>query len=257
MDLGLKGRVALVAGSTGGLGLAVAQTLAAEGAKVAITGRRGGAARRHASALPGAAGFEVDLAQPGSAEQLTTAVARKLGPVDIIVLNSGGPPPGGAEGVTVEAMRGAVETLLLRQIELASSVLPAMRRRGWGRVVGLGSSGVQQPIAGLALSNIARAGLAGYLKTLAAEVGEDGVTVNMLLPGRIATDRVAALDEAKASRQAMDVAEVQARSRASIPARRYGRPEELAAVAAFLCSEKASYVTGEQVRCDGGLVAAY
>jgi 3-oxoacyl-[acyl-carrier protein] reductase len=257
MDLGLTGRTALVAGSTSGLGLAIARALAAEGARVAITGRRGDTARRLAAEQPAAAGFEVDLAEPDAAERLTAAVVAELGPVEVLVLNSGGPPPGGARDVRTGAVRSALETLLLRQVELVAQALPGMRARQWGRIVAVGSSGVQQPLAGLALSNIARAGLAGYLKTLAGEVGRDGVTVNMVLPGRIATDRVADLDRFRAEREGADVADVEARSRATIPVGRYGRPAEFAAVAAFLCSDPASYVTGTQVRCDGGLVGGY
>ena len=257
MDLGLVGRTALVAGSTSGLGLAVARALAEEGARVAVTGRRGDVARTEAAALPGAVGLEVDLSVPGSVQQLTAEVAERLGAVDVLVLNSGGPPPGAAGSLSAEQVAGAIQTLLLRQVELVSAVLPGMRERGWGRIVGLGSSGVQQPLARLALSNIARAGLAGYLKTLAGEVAQDGVTVNMVLPGRIATDRVASLDRSAAEREGASVAEVEARSRGSIPAGRYGRPEEFAAVVAFVCSDRASYVTGEQIRCDGGLVAGY
>jgi 3-oxoacyl-[acyl-carrier protein] reductase len=248
MDLGLHGRTALVAGSTSGLGLAVARELAAEGARVAVTGRRGDVAKEEAAALPGAVGLEVDLAAPGSAERLVADVAEQLGAVDVLVLNSGGPPPGTADGLSAEMVAGALDTLLLRQVELVSAVLPGMRERGWGRIVALGSSGVQQPLPRLALSNIARAGLAGYLKT---------VTVNMVLPGRIATDRVASLDRSAADREGLSVTDVEARSRGSIPAGRYGRPEEFAAVVAFVCSDRASYVTGEQLRCDGGLVAGY
>jgi 3-oxoacyl-[acyl-carrier protein] reductase len=257
MDLGLHGRTALVAGSTSGLGLAVARVLAEEGARVAITGRRGDVARKEAAAIPGAVGLEVDLSEPGSVDRLTADVTGQIGAVDVLVLNSGGPPPGTADGLSAEQVRVALETLLLRQVELVSAVLPGMRERGWGRIVGLGSSGVQQPLPRLALSNIARAGLAGYLKTLAGEVARDGVTVNMVLPGRIATDRVASLDRSAAEREGSAVAEVEARSRASIPTGRYGRPEEFAAVVAFVCSDRASYVTGEQIRCDGGLVAGY
>ncbi|WGW11251.1 SDR family oxidoreductase [Saxibacter everestensis] len=257
MDLGLNGKTALVPGSTSGLGLAVAQTLAAEGVRVAISGRRGDLAHRQAAELDGAAGFEVDLTESGSAKRLTDAVISELGAVDILILNSGGPAPGTAAGLDAETIQRATETLLLRQVELVSQVLPAMRATGWGRIVGLGSSGIQAPIPGLALSNIARAGLAGYLKTLAAEVAADGVTVNMVLPGRIATDRLASLDRAAAEREGVDLSDVQARSRAAIPIGRYGRPAEFGAIAAFLCSEQASYITGEQIRCDGGLVGAY
>jgi 3-oxoacyl-[acyl-carrier protein] reductase len=148
-----------------------------------------------------------------------------------------------------------VETLLLAQIRLVSLVLPRMRRDGWGRVLAIGSSGVQAPIPNLVRSNVARAGLAAYLKTLAGEVARDGVTVNMILPGRIDTDRVTALDENNARRRGIDAAAVREQSQASIPAGRYGTPAEFADVAVFLCSERASYVTGAQVRVDGGAIS--
>lgn len=257
MELGLAGKKALVLGSTAGLGLAVARGLASEGALVSVCGRRGDHARKLAREIPGAAGYQVDLADPDASARLAAEVMRHSGPVDILVLNSGGPPPGTAVSVTSEALRGALDTLLLRQVELTSIVLPGMVAAGWGRILGLGSSGVQQPLPGLALSNIARAGLAGYLKTLAREVAADGVTVNMVLPGRIQTDRVKSLDQSKAKHEQTTVDDVRARSKAAIPQGRYGSPDEFAAVAVFLCSERASYVTGEQLRCDGGLVGSY
>ncbi|GDY50674.1 hypothetical protein SVIO_012970 [Streptomyces violaceusniger] len=151
-------------------------------------------------------------------------------------------------------LAGAAESLLLAQARLVAAALPAMRERGWGRILAIGSSGVTAPLPGLALSNAGRAALAGYLKTLAAETAADGVTVNLLLPGRIATDRVARLDAAKAEREGRTAEEVAAASRATIPAGRYGTTEEFGAVAAFLCGAPASYLTGTAVRCDGGLV---
>jgi len=257
MDLGLAGKKALVLGSTSGLGLAVAQALGREGAIVALSGRRGDVARERAAEIPGATGYEVDLAAADSAHKLAEEVTRDLGSVDILILNSGGPTPGTAASVTPDSLRPALDTLLIRQVELTSIFLPGMRAARWGRIVGLGSSGVQQPLPALALSNIARAGLAGYLKTLANEVAADGVTVNMVHPGRIQTDRIESLDNSKAQRENTDVEEVRTRSKAAIPMGRYGDPAEFAAVAAFLCSQQASYVTGEQVRCDGGLVGSY
>lgn len=154
-------------------------------------------------------------------------------------------------------MASAVETLLLAQIRLVSAVLPAMRERGWGRILAIGSSGVRQPIPNLVRSNVARAGLAAYLKTLAGEVARDGVTVNMILPGRIDTDRVAALDAGQAECRGVDVESVRRESAERIPVGRYGRPEEFADMATFLCGERASYVTGTQVRVDGGLLPEY
>jgi 3-oxoacyl-[acyl-carrier protein] reductase len=257
MDTGIDKRTAVVAGSTAGLGLAVARALAAEGANVVVSGRRGDVARAEAARLPSAVGVEVDLTEAGSATVLVRAARDAFGQVDILVLNAGGPPPGPAAGLTAEAARAAFETLLVRQIELVSEVLPGMRERGWGRIVAIGSSGVQQPLENLALSNLGRASLAAYLKTLSREVAADGVTVNMALPGRVDTDRVAALDRARAEREGRDVEDVRAQSRATIPIGRYGRPEEFAAVVTFLCGAPAAYVTGEQIRCDGGLVGCY
>jgi 3-oxoacyl-[acyl-carrier protein] reductase len=256
MDLGLTGRRALVLGSTGGLGLAVATALAHEGARVVLCGRRGERARELAAGLPGAAGLAVDLTRDG-VDGLVADAEAAIGPLDVVVLNSGGPPPGGAVDLSTDAVRAAVETLLLRQIELVAAVLPGMRSRGWGRILAIGSSGVQAPLPGLVLSNIGRAGLAGYLKTLASEVAADGVTVNMLLPGRFDTDRSTAIDGGRAEREGMSLEEVRDESQRSIPVGRYGDPAEFGAVAAFLCSGPASYLTGEQVRCDGGYVASY
>ena len=251
MDLGLTGRRALVLGSTAGLGLAVATALAHEGARVVLCGRRGDRAQELAAGLPGAVGLAVDLTHDG-VDGLVTEAEAAIGPLDVVVLNSGGPPPGGAADLSTDALRAAVETLLLRQVELVARVLPGMRQRGWGRVLAIGSSGVQAPLPGLVLSNVARAGLAGYLKTLAGEV-----TVNMLLPGRFDTDRAAAIDSAQAERSGTSLEEVRDASRRSIPAGRYGDPAEFGAVAAFLCSGPAAYLTGEQIRCDGGYVDSY
>lgn len=257
MDTGLKGRTALVPGSTGGLGLASARALAAEGANVVLAGRRGELAERYAAELPAAIGVEIDLSDDGAAERLHERAVEAFGPVDVLVLNSGGPPPSVATDLTADQLESALRLLLIRQQQLVAAALPGMRERGWGRIIAIGSAGIQQPIDGLALSNTARAALAGYLKTLASEVAADGVTVNLVLPGRIDTDRVASLDRSAAERQSSTPEEVRTRSEATIPAGRYGTPEEFAAVVTFLASAGASYVTGEQVRCDGGLVRAH
>ena len=257
MDLKIAGTSALVLGSTSGLGGAVATTLADEGARVGFVGRRHEKAVELAEQYAGSKAFLSDLTEPDSARRLVDEATAQLGPIDILVLNSGGPTPGSAAGLASDDVRDAVETLLIRQIELVELVLPAMRARGWGRIVAIGSTSVQEPIPGLALSNIGRTGLAGYLKTLSREVASDGVTVNMVLPGRIATDRLSSLDGRRAADAELDIEEVRARAQASIPLGRYGTPEEFGAVVAFLCSARASYVTGEQVRCDGGLVGGY
>ncbi|MEV1171735.1 SDR family oxidoreductase [Nonomuraea sp. NPDC049784] len=250
MDLGLKGRTALVCASTGGLGEATARALAAEGTRVVVAGRRGRRAREIAAELPDAIGIEADLLSADGVERLVAAA----GQVDILVLNGPGPRPGPAADATCDDVTAAVDALVRPHQRLISLTLPGMRARGWGRILAIGSSGIVAPLPNLAMSNLGRAALAGYLKTLAAEVAADGVTVNLLLPGRIATDRVAQLDAAAAGRAGTSVAEVEAASRATIPAGRYGRPEEFGQVAAFLCGEPASYVTGTALRCDGGLV---
>lgn len=250
MDLGIGGKVAVVCASTAGLGLATARALAAEGASVLVTGRRVELAERIASELPGARALGVDLAAPTAAEEIVAAA----GPVDILVLNGPGPRPAPAAGLDALAGEDAFRLLLATQMELVRRVLPGMRDRGWGRIVAIGSSGIVAPIPNLSASNMGRAALAAYLKTLAGEVAADGVTINVLAPGRIATDRVASLDEAAASRTGRSVDEVREASQASIPAHRYGRPEEFGAVAAFLSSVQASYITGTIVRCDGGYV---
>ena len=257
MELGLRGRTALVVGSTSGLGLAIALALGRERANIVLCGRREGIAREQAAALPSAIGVALDLTRPADVHHAVEQAVSAFGRIDVLVLNAGGPPPGPAVELTPESMAGAAETLLLAQIRLVSAVLPAMRTRGWGRILAVGSSGVRQPIAGLVRSNVARAGLAAYLKTLAGEVARDGITVNMILPGRIDTDRVAALDAGNAGRRGVDVAAVRRRSEELIPAGRYGRAEEFADVAAFLCGERASYVTGSQIPVDGGLLCGY
>jgi 3-oxoacyl-[acyl-carrier protein] reductase len=173
------------------------------------------------------------------------------------VLNSGGPPPGTAAQLTAEEMAESVRTLLLSHIGIVQLVLPEMRRRKWGRIVAIGSSGVDAPIPGLVRSNAGRAALSGYLKTLASEVAADGVTVNMVLPGRISTKRIAELDGARARATGQDTAEITAQAMSAIPAGRYGTPEEFASVAVFLCGAGAAYVTGTRIRVDGGMVAAY
>jgi 3-oxoacyl-[acyl-carrier protein] reductase len=255
VDLGLDGRTALVCASTGGLGRATAEALAAEGARVVVSGRRADLAGQIAAGLQGAVAVPVDVTAPGAAAELVDAARRELGAdLDIVVLNGPGPKPAGATGIGEDDLRAALEALLVFHQGLVARVLPGMRERGWGRILAVGSSGVTEPLPSLALSNIGRSALAAYLKTLATEVAADGVTVNMLLPGRIDTDRVRSLDAARAEREGRDAADVAAASAAGIPAGRYGTPEEFGAVAAFLCSARASYVTGSAVRCDGGAV---
>lgn len=254
MDLGLRGRTAVVCSSTSGIGEAIARALAAEGASTVICGRRADRAREIAADLPRAVGLQVDLLAVDGPATLLEATVAAFGPPDVLVLNGPGPKPAPAADVDAAEAGAALDATLLPHIRLVSLALPAMRGRGWGRILAVGSSGITAPLPNLALSNLGRAALAGYLKTLAAEVAADGVTVNLLLPGRIQTDRVAAIDAANGERSCRTVAEVRQASITTIPAGRYGRPAEFAAAAAFLCSAPASYITGTALRCDGGLV---
>jgi 3-oxoacyl-[acyl-carrier protein] reductase len=259
MDLGLQERTAVVCASTGGLGEAIARALAAEGANVVVSGRRQDRAEQIARGLqeagPGRAfGIGCDLMAERGADALHAAAIDAFGGIDVLVLNGPGPKAGGAADVTGDDVTQAVATLVRPQQRMVELTLPRMRDQKWGRILAVGSSGVQAPIPNLALSNIVRAALAGYLKTLAGEVASDGVTVNMLLPGRIDTDRVASLDAAAAELQGRTPEQVAEQSRRAIPAGRYGEPAEFGAVAAFLVSDAASYVTGTALRCDGGLI---
>ncbi|MDQ0028402.1 SDR family oxidoreductase [Arthrobacter bambusae] len=258
MDFGINGKSAFVAASTGGLGLAVARGLAAEGVRVAITGRRGELAEKIAAELQAdghsAVAVEADLSTPEGVAAAVERAVDLLGPIDILVLNGPGPKPGAAASLGADDIAAAFELLVKPHHALVSKILPGMRERRWGRILAIGSSGIVAPLPNLAVSNTGRAALAGYLKTLAAEVALDAVTVNMLLPGRIATDRVAELDRAAAKRRGTTPEEIQLESRKTIPARRYGEPEEFGAAGAFLCSAPASYITGVALRCDGGLI---
>jgi 3-oxoacyl-[acyl-carrier protein] reductase len=248
MDLGLKGRRALVLGASGGLGGAVARSLTAEGAHVI------GASRRTPADMAGCAEWaEVDLSDRPSLDALCDRLLAQGG-VDILVNNSGGPPPSEAKESRYEDWIAQFTTMAASLFHLTGRLLPPMLGRGWGRILTIGSSGVEQPIPRLALSNGVRAAISGWSKTLAAEVAPDGVTVNMVLPGRIRTERVRQLDQAAATRQGVTPEQVEQGSRAIIPAGRYGRPEEFGAVVAFLASEPASYITGTTIRVDGGLI---
>jgi len=244
MDLGLDGKVALVTGASKGIGRAIARALAAEGARVAISSR----SRERiddAAADVGARGYVHDMSDPDAAAGLVSSVERDIGPIDVLVANTGG-PPGGADPLSFsrDQWREAYRSLVLSPLALIGHTVPGMRERGFGRVVSVGSSAVREPIPGLMLSNAHRSGLLAALKTIAANVAADGVTVNSVLPGGIATDRIFSL---AGSREAAEQAAAQ-----RVPAGRLGTVEEFAAVATFLASAPAAYVTGTALLVDGG-----
>ena len=244
MDLGLDGRVALVTGGSKGIGRAVAAALVAEGARVAIASRSQERIEAAASEI-GARGYAFDSEDLDAVPALLDRVRSDLGEVDVYVANTGG-PPGGPDplGFTREQWEAAHRALVLSPMEFLERLLPGMAERGWGRVLAIGSMAVSEPIDALQLSNAHRPGVVAAFKVLARRYAGDGVTLNFLHPGRIATDRVigdGTLEEAQAA------------ARDTIPARRLGSPEEIAAAAVFLCSEPASYITGTSLLVDGGL----
>ncbi len=260
MELGLGGKRALVLSSSRGLGRGIAEALAAEGTMVTITGRDEQALKDTAETIIANGGrvhvCRADLSAADFVETLAGAAEQAMGGVDILINNTGGPPPGNAQSMTVDTIASQMQMMVASVIALTNRLLPAMGARNWGRVLTCTSSGVEQPIPGLALSNTLRAALVGWNKTLANEVGGEGITCNILIPGRIHTDRVDQLDAAVARRQDKTIDAVRAASRATIPLGRYGTIEEFAAVAVFLCSARASYITGSKIRCDGGIVRA-
>jgi 3-oxoacyl-[acyl-carrier protein] reductase len=258
MNLGIAGKTALVSGAGGGLGGAIARALAAEGVRVACTGRNEESVARTAEAIRGDGGDAIavrwDVGDLDSAGAVLQRVRGELGEVAILVNNTGGPPPSPAIGVPAATWTDQFRSMVFGVMAMTELVLPAMRAAGWGRIVTSTSSGVVAPIPNLAISNALRLSLVGWSKTLAAEVAADGVTVNTVIPGRIATARVHALDAARAEREGREVAEVASASAATIPAGRYGRPEEYAAAVAFLAGDPASFITGSALRVDGGMI---
>jgi 3-oxoacyl-[acyl-carrier protein] reductase len=247
MDLGLEGRVALVMGASRGMGRAIAASLAGEGARVAIASRSREKLDEAAAEIGEAARpFVADASDLDRLAALPDEVAAELGPIEILVANTGGPPFGGALDHELDEWEAAYRSLVLAPRVLAGAVLPGMRERGWGRIVNVGSSSTREPIPGLNLSNSHRMAAVGFLKTLSREVAADGVTVNTVATGRFGTERLAGADGS------LDGAEEAARS--EVPAARLGRPEEYGDLVTFLCSDRATYITGTVIPIDGGLL---
>ena len=237
MNLGLEGRTAIVCGASSGLGLASAESLAAEGANVVMFARGREALERESGRLGGLA-VRGDVRNPADLQRLVEKTAEALGGIDIVVNNSGGPPPGTAVELTDDAVEEAVELLLLSAIRLTRLALPYLERSDQGRIVNIESNTVRQPVDDLVLSNVARAGVVGWAKSLSRELAPKGITVNTIAPGRIDTPRIAQLGHQDPS---------------DIPMARVGRPSEIGDVVCFLASARASYITGAVVPVDGGL----
>ena len=244
MDLGLTGRSAVVLGASQGMGLAIAEALVAEGARVTMFARRADVIEREAGRI-GAVGVAGDLTSAADLERLVTTATGAHDGIDILVLNGGGPPPGAAATATAADVTAAVELLLLPHVRLVGLCLPQLRASGRGRIIAIESTSVKEPIPNLALSNAVRPGVVGWLKTLSRELGPDGITVNTIAPGRIDTERLQALyGEDGPPAEAL----------ALIPARRVGFPSEIGATACFLASAQAAYISGAVVPVDGGLL---
>ncbi|MGH3042937.1 MAG: SDR family oxidoreductase [Gaiellaceae bacterium] len=253
MNLGLDDKVALVCGASRGLGRAIADELGAEGASLAVCSRDAESLVTAAEALgPEVLAVPADLAVPGEPTRVIEDTVRRFGRLDVLVANTGGPPAGTHDTLSLEDWDRATALLLRSTVELATAALPGMKERGWGRILVVTSVAVKQPVDNLMLSNSLRAAATGYAKTLAREVATDGITVNTILPGYTATERVTELNRANAEREGVDPAEIQARLEASIPLGRLAEPREFAALAAFLASDRAGYITGGAFAVDGG-----
>jgi 3-oxoacyl-[acyl-carrier protein] reductase len=254
MDLELKARRALVTGASRGLGRAISLALAAEGADVVAIARDLERLNELAGSTAAGKGKitarACDLADASAIDSLSDI----LGQVDVLVLNTGGPPPGRADEISDAVWVKQFEVMFLSAVRLTRLALPGMRKRGFGRIIAVVSSGVVQPIPNLGISNAIRSALVGWAKTLAGEIADKGITVNCLAPGRIATDRVAELDKGRAHREGISVEEVERQSRSAIPVGRYGDAAEFASVATFLASARSSYMTGDIIRVDGGMI---
>jgi 3-oxoacyl-[acyl-carrier protein] reductase len=261
MDLGLKNKIALVTAASRGLGRAVAEELAAEGASLIICSRKQETIERVANEIKEATGASVfgaaaDVSNPDDVARLVDAGLQRFGRIDILVTNAGGPPAGQFESFNLEHWDAATRLLLHSAVELARQVLPGMKERRWGRILNITSIAVKQPVDNLILSNSLRAAVTGFARTLANEVAQFGITVNNIMPGYTRTERVEELSRMMAEKQGITPEEFVARWEQEIPMRRIGDPREFAALAAFLVSERASYITGTSTPVDGGWIKA-
>jgi len=261
MDLGLRGKIALVAAASRGLGRAIALELATEGAKLVLCARGADdleATRKDIAARTGVDVHAVtaDLSDQTQLERVNAEAMATFGQVDILVTNAGGPPAGVFETHSWDAWERAVNLTLRSAVELTRAVLPGMRARKWGRVINVTSIAVKQPVDNLILSNSIRSAVTGFARTLANEVATDGITVNNILPGYMRTERVEHLADATAKKEGLTRKDIVARFEKEIPMRRLGEPDEFAALAAFLASDRASYITGQSIVVDGGWIKA-
>lgn len=261
MDLGLRGKVALVAGSSRGLGRAVAEELAREGCVLVLCSRDANAIQSVAREIASDAGGDAlpvgaNLSDPDDIERLLRTAQDRFGRIDILVTNTGGPPAGPFESHSQNAWHAAIAQNLDSVLNLVRGVLPQMKQRQWGRIVNITSIAVKQPVDGLILSNSVRAAVTGFARTLANEVAGDGITVNNVMPGYTRTERLVQLAEHNAQSSGTDVEEAYAAWEREIPMHRLGEPEELAALVAFLASQRASYITGTSIPVDGGWIRA-
>jgi 3-oxoacyl-[acyl-carrier protein] reductase len=261
MDLGLQGKVALVMAASKGLGRAVATELAREGASVVISSRDAETLSQTAAEIAEETGAEVepcaaDITRAEDVQALFSRATERFGGLDVLVNNAGGPPAGTFEDFGDEDWQAAFELVLLSLIRAVRAALPLMRERGGGRIVNIASSSIKQPIENLIFSNTFRAGILGLAKSLSAELAPDGILINTLGPGRISTARSQSMDASQAEAQGVPIEEVRGRFESRIPLGRYGTPEEFARVATFLASPANSYVTGQGILVDGGMVRA-